>query len=96
MQFKESHVGVLSQVKYFMGDIDDKELYAGHLRFQASADNSTWTTLFMANINIHTGWNYVNWDLDADKPKYRFYRFYSNMTNGCNMREVAFRGVETI
>mmetsp|Transcript_20884 Transcript_20884/g.32246 ORF Transcript_20884/g.32246 Transcript_20884/m.32246 type:complete len:613 (+) Transcript_20884:4414-6252(+) len=96
MEFKENHVAVLSQVKYFMGDIDDKLLYAGYLKFEGSNDKSTWTTLFTANVNIHTGWNYVNWDTEDEKPKYRYYRFISSMTNGCNMREIAFRGIETI
>mmetsp|Transcript_20906 Transcript_20906/g.32383 ORF Transcript_20906/g.32383 Transcript_20906/m.32383 type:complete len:339 (+) Transcript_20906:3983-4999(+) len=33
MEFKEGHVGMISQVKYFMGDVDDKLLYAGNLKF---------------------------------------------------------------
>lgn len=31
--FKENHVGMLSQVKYFMGDIEDKAQYADLLKF---------------------------------------------------------------
>jgi hypothetical protein len=31
--FKASHVGMLSQVKYFMGDIEDKTLFVDKLKF---------------------------------------------------------------
>jgi len=31
--FKTNHVGMLSQVKYFMGDIEQKENYADLLKF---------------------------------------------------------------
>jgi len=96
MEFKENHVGMLSQVKYFMGDIDDKMLYAGFLKFQASNDKTTWTDIFTADINVHEGWNKKEWEDAADYPKYRYYRFFSTQSFGCNMREVKFRGVETI
>jgi hypothetical protein len=44
--FKADHVGMLSQVKYFMGEIQDKTLFVDKLTFQGSPDNSTWTDLF--------------------------------------------------
>jgi hypothetical protein len=64
--FKENHVGMLSQVKYFMGDIDDKTQYADLLKFQGSADNATWTDLFTVDENVHEGWNYFQWEDAAD------------------------------
>jgi hypothetical protein len=45
LSFKEGHVGMLSQVKYFMG-IVTKQYYSGWTTFQGSNDNSTWTDLF--------------------------------------------------
>jgi len=66
MEFRENFVGMLSQAKYFMGDILDKYTYAGFLKFEASNDNSTWTTLFTADVNIHEGWNYFTWDEPED------------------------------
>ena len=33
MEFREGFVGMLSQVKYFMGDVDNKEDYAGFMKF---------------------------------------------------------------
>ena len=96
MEFREGFVGMISQVKYFMGDILNKYTYADHLMFQASDDNSTWTTLFAADLNIHEGWNYFTWDNIEDRPKYRFYRFHSYYIEACTMREISFQGVETI
>jgi hypothetical protein len=46
--------------------------------------------------NIHAGWNYHEWTLPADYPKYRYYRFLSANSAGCTLNEVIFRGVETI
>jgi hypothetical protein len=31
--FKENHVGMLSQAKFFMGDIEDKTQYVDNLKF---------------------------------------------------------------
>ena len=33
MSFKEKHVGLISQVKWFMGDIQDKTLFVDKLKF---------------------------------------------------------------
>jgi hypothetical protein len=76
--FKENHVGMLSQVKYFMGDINNKDIYADKLTFQGSADNVTWVDLFTADENVHEGWNYYQWENATEQPRYRFYRLYNN------------------
>lgn len=75
--FKANHVGMLSQVKYFMGDIADKTKFVDKMKFQGSSDNSTWVDLFTADENIHEGWNYHKWEKSSDYPKYRFYRLYN-------------------
>ena len=75
MQFKEGHVGLLSQVKYFMKDIT-KATFMDTTSFQGSADGVTYTDLFQMNNALHEGWNYFKWE-DGDQPKYRFYRFYA-------------------
>lgn len=95
--FKVNHVGMLSQVKYFMGDIDDRTKYVDILKFQGSSDNSSWTDLFVADDNVHEGWNYYQWETASEQPKYRFYRFY-NPTNaqGCDLNEMKMTGVETV
>jgi len=48
MQFKEEHVGMISQVKWFMGAMDAtfKAKLVDITVFQGSNDNSTFTTLF--------------------------------------------------
>jgi len=45
MQFKEGHVGMLSQVKYFMKDIT-KATFLNTTTFQGSADGVTYVDLF--------------------------------------------------
>jgi hypothetical protein len=87
---------MLSQVKYFMGDLDNKALFVDKLKFQASADNQTWIDLFTADENVHEGWNYHKWENAADYPKYRFYRLYSAERKGCLVGELKMTGVETV
>jgi len=94
--FKANHVGMLSQVKYFMGDINNPALYVDKLKFQGSADNSTWTDLHVADDNIHEGWNYIKWDQAVEYPKYRFYRLYSGERSGCLVGQLKMTGVETV
>jgi len=53
-------------VKYFMGDIDNRAKYVDILKFQGSADNSTWTDVFIADDNVHEGWNYYQWENATD------------------------------
>mmetsp|Transcript_41647 Transcript_41647/g.63631 ORF Transcript_41647/g.63631 Transcript_41647/m.63631 type:complete len:163 (-) Transcript_41647:5785-6273(-) len=92
MAFKEEHVGFLSQVKFFMGDIGSKDPYDGVLAFEGSDDDITYTNLFTVNVNIHEGWNYFYWDDPVKAPKYRYYRFKGER-GSCNMHEVMFRGI---
>jgi hypothetical protein len=94
--FKENHVGMLSQVKFFMGDINDKTIYADILTFQGSSDNTTWVDLFTVDENVHEGWNYYQWEDAASQPKYQFYRLYSTVNKGCDVSELKMSGVETI
>lgn len=94
--FKADHVGMLSQLKYFMNDIDNPSLYDGILKFQGSNDKSAWTDLHVADENIHEGWNYVKFNETGTNPKYRFYRIYSSTRYGCLVNEMKFTGVETV
>jgi len=87
---------MLSQVKYFMGEIEDKSIIVDVLTFQGSADNSTWYDLFKADDNVHEGWNYHKWETSSDYPTYRFYRFFSNNNKGCLVGEIKMAGVETV
>jgi len=82
-----------------LGDIDDISLYAGISKFQGSNDNldsTSWTDLYVADENIHEGWNYIDLNETGTMPKYRFYRMYSPTSYGCLVNEIKFTGVETV
>jgi 23S rRNA U2552 (ribose-2'-O)-methylase RlmE/FtsJ len=88
---------MLSQVKYFLGDIDDRGVYVDYLKFQGSSDNTEWIDLFTVDDNIHEGWNYYTWEEVEEYPKYRYYRFYSSHSGaGCDLHEMKMTGVETV
>ena len=94
--FRPGYVGVLNEVKYFMGRFD-KNKFEGKLRFEASMTGSTgtWTTIFTVGKEIHEGCNYYN--LPAGKElKYRYYRFYGSAWGSCVVGEVSLRGYEVI
>lgn len=63
MSFKPGHVGLISQVKWFMGDITsgDTSFLVNNLIFQGSMDNTTWTDIFNVDESVHEGWNYKTW-----------------------------------
>jgi len=94
--FKEGHVGLISQVKYFMGDTADKSAFVNATKFQGSNDNVTFTDLFTVDENVHEGWNYYPWTSSSSYPRYRYYRFYGNSSAACVINEVKFAGVETV
>ena len=77
MEFKEGHVGMISQVKYYTSGID-KDLFVGTTKFQGSMDGNSYLDLFSIDENIHEGWNYHKWEHTEDFPRYRFYRFYGS------------------
>jgi hypothetical protein len=85
MEFKEGFVGLLNQVKYFLGEGDHASL-SGNLIFQGSNDGVTYTDIFTADDLVHEGWNYVEFGTDKDittQPNYRFYRFKGTVSNAC-------------
>jgi hypothetical protein len=96
MEFKEGHVGMLSQVKYFTPTISDKTIMVDNTVFQGSDDGVTYTDLFTVDENLHEGYNYFYWEDPSEQPQYRFYRFYGPNKFGCFFNEITFSGVETI
>jgi len=66
MSFKPGHVGLISQVKWFMGDITsgDTAFLINNLILQGSMDNLTFTDIFAVDENVHEGWNYQTWKGD--------------------------------
>jgi len=75
MEFKPGYVGMLSQVKVFLNEINRAttiKYFVNKLEFQGSADGKTYTKLWRADVTFHAGWNYIKFDTPV---KYRFYRF---------------------
>lgn len=64
MQFKQGHVGLLSQVKFFMKDIN-KANFKDITTFQGSDDGDSYDDLFTMDQSLHEGWNYHKWE-DGD------------------------------
>lgn len=73
--FKEGHVGVLSQVKYFIEGLTSSN-FVNITKFQGSNDGTTYTDIFTINETIHEGWNYYKFD-NSSMPRYRYYKFES-------------------
>jgi hypothetical protein len=95
MQFREGYVGVLTKVRFFLGDSQLMTVYAGKTKFQGSMDGTTYTDIFTFDDNVHTGWNYQEWNDTASQPSYTYYRF-SGESKGCNINEAELTGVETV
>ena len=97
MAFKPKHIGLVSAIKWFMGDIADGDTtyLQDKLIFQGSMDNTTYTDIFKVDQNVHEGWNYKTWN-STEYQKYRFYRFHGDSKDLCKMNELKFTGVETI
>ena len=97
MGFKEGHVGLVSAIKWFMGDIanGDTTYLQDKLIFQGSMDNITYTNIFNVTENVHEGWNYQTWEAGSYQ-KYKYYRFHGDAPNICIMNELKFTGIETI
>lgn len=97
MKFREGYIGVLDKVKYYLAvDRNKQTYYDGHLKFQGSNDGVTFTDIFTADNNAHTGWNYVEWALEADYPKYKQFRFTGDVAGSCVINEIQLHGIETI
>jgi hypothetical protein len=64
---------LISQVKYFIGEIpSDRRVFYDNLAFEGSMDGETYTELFVADRNVHEGWNYYSWD-EGEYPQYSYY-----------------------
>ena len=95
MQFREGYVGILSKVRFFLGDKYEMTKFAGLTKFQGSQDGNSYDDLFTFDENVHTGWNYHEWN-ETSQPKYRYYRIYGDTKNQCAVTEAELTGVETI
>lgn len=74
VQYKENHVGVLDEVKFFINQLTDKTPFIdGNLILQGSDDGETFVDLWTITQAIHEGWNTK--DFEENQPSYNIYRF---------------------
>lgn len=96
VEFKEFHVGLLSEVKYLYVTIPNKNNVANKAVFEGSMDGVTYTELFAVEDNVREGWNYKTLSTPSEYYQYRFYRFKGTHREACQFGEIKFKGVETI
>lgn len=95
MKFNEGFVGQISQVKFYLKNIN-KDAFNNTLIFQGSNDMTTWTDLFTTDMNVHEGWNYKKWEDSTAYPKYKAFRFFGTAAGACNIKEIKFAGIKSI
>ena len=94
IQYKENHVGVLDEVKFFVNKLIDKSPFVDNLVFQGSDDGQTFTDLWAIDKSVHEGWNSL--DFEDSQPSYNIYRFQGSTAGSCRIGEVKLHGVESI
>ena len=95
IQYKENHVGVLDEVKFFVNQLIDKSPFDGNFKFQGSDDGVTFDDLWLINKSVHEGWNSLDFEEDS-RPSYNIYRFQGATAGSCRVGEVRLHGVESI
>ena len=95
IQYKEDHVGVLDEVKFFINEMTDKSPYVGGLVFQGSDDGVTFTDLWTVDAGVHEGWNGHDFE-EGSHPSFNIYRFQGSAQGACRVSEVKLHGVESI
>ena len=93
-EFPENFLIQLQQIQYYPSTIKTIDNFYG-LIFQASVDNSTYSTLFTLDENIKTGWN--SWEPNITLPAYRYFKVSSPTAthkSRCNMAEIKFFGLK--
>jgi len=89
MKFKTGYVAVLDKVKYYVPGENLKSYYINNTVLQGTNDD--WTTvvdIYTVEDTVSSGWNYVNFEDPATKPKYNQYRWYGKDTNSVRLTEV--------
>ena len=94
IEYKENHVGVLDEAKFFINRLVDKTPFVGNLVFQGSDDGVTFTDLWTIDKSVHEGWN--SKDFETNRPSYHIYRFQGANSGSCRLGEVKLHGVESI
>ena len=95
IQYKENHVGVLDEVKFFINQLTTKVPFNNELVFQGSDDGTTFTDLWTVDASVHEGWNSHDFEEGA-QPSYNIYRFQGKQSGSCRVGEVKLHGKESI
>ena len=95
IQYKENHVGVLDEVKFFVNKLINKTPFVGNFKFQGSDDGVTFDDLWLVDKSVHEGWNSLDFEEDS-RPSYNVYRFQGSTAGSCRVGEVRLHGVESI
>jgi len=101
MEFKEGYVGSLTQMKYFINYVTNRDQYEGNLVFEGynekDAEGDAVTELYRVQGEVHEGWNYVDFD-EGKQPNFRYYRFrgLGGASGPCKLHEVTLSGMEVI
>ena len=64
IQYKDNHVGVLDEVKFFINRLIDKTPFEDNLVFQGSDDGTTFVDLWNIDKSVHEGWNSKDFEED--------------------------------
>ena len=88
--FGTGNVAELMKVRYFLGVLIDKQVNCvDKIKFQSSADGSTWTDVFVGDRYMRKGWNNNNFTESVGSQHFRF--LIEDITN-CPMREIQLIG----
>jgi hypothetical protein len=61
--YKSKQVGVLSEAKFFINDLQDNKPFVDKLTLQGSNDSgATWTDIWMVDAEVNEGWNSKVWE----------------------------------
>jgi hypothetical protein len=93
VKYKDNHVGVLNEVKFFVNDLNDKTPFIGS-KFQGSNDGTTFVDLWTIDDQVHEGWNIKDWE--TGQPSYNIYRYQGHKAGSCRVGEVRLDGLVTI
>jgi len=97
MTFKEGHVAVLDEAKVYINFIVNLWVYQDNLKLQGSNDNwATSTDIYTYGVDIHEGWNYIDFSDWEEKPAYNSYRFVGRLKDSCRVTEFKLTGVEAV
>jgi len=88
--FGAGNVAQLTKVRYFLGQMTDKQANCvNRIRFQSSTDGSTWTDVFVSDRYIRKGWNTNTFTTPQSS---QFFRIQGDDLTNCPLTELEMIG----